>query len=180
MSTYDLVIWTQSWFPTGWIADVRSRTTENISVITQKKKKKNKSQHTAMLLLQEVSVKVVSVGPQCDTNSVIIFIAPKAQSCRSQQKHSLDAWAGSQNWTVEWFVTQSCWNWPKESKQSRSLKCCLHWEQTRRFYSHYFLFSFAINLLIAVARFFLYDIEVATPLNWNTSVLDLVTAVLKK
>lgn len=38
-----------------------------------------------MLLQQEVSV---SVGPQGDTNSVIILIIPKAQACRSQQRHS--------------------------------------------------------------------------------------------
>lgn len=40
------------------------------------------------MLLQEVSAKVVSVGPHCDTNPVIILIVPKAQSCRSQQRHS--------------------------------------------------------------------------------------------
>lgn len=40
------------------------------------------------MLLQEVSVKAVSVGPHCDTNSVIILIVPKSQTSWSRQRHS--------------------------------------------------------------------------------------------
>lgn len=67
----------------------------------------------------------------------------------------------------------------KKANKSRSLNCCLHWEQSRCLCGRYFLFLFVINFLTAAVRFFsLDDIDVAAPLNWNTSVRDLVAAVL--
>lgn len=42
-----------------------------------------------MLLLLLLCVgEGVAVGPRCESNSVIILIVPKAQTCRSRQRHS--------------------------------------------------------------------------------------------
>lgn len=86
MSSYDLVIWTQSsGFPLDEKQTVDQGRTENIINRGEKTKKK---QQAALLPPQEVAVEAVRVGRSCNANSVLILIIPKVQTCQSQKKHS--------------------------------------------------------------------------------------------